>query len=50
MERFVRKLEEYLGVEKTPINLAKTWQRDDPAGNGLLLGEYLQDVKLSFSL
>lgn len=45
MEASVTKLESFLGIKRSVINLADRWLEDDPAGNGLALRSYLQDVR-----
>ncbi len=40
----VRKLENFLGVEKSTINLEERWLETNPVGTSLPLASYLQDV------
>ncbi|KAJ8131951.1 hypothetical protein O1611_g1673 [Lasiodiplodia mahajangana] len=45
LESFVQKLERFLGVERTPINLAKKWINESPAGNHRTpIEDYLKDT------
>ncbi|KAI0103214.1 amidase signature domain-containing protein [Nemania sp. FL0031] len=45
LESFVRKLERFLGIERTPVNLAEKWINESPAGSYQTpIEDYLRDT------
>jgi len=45
LEEAVLQLEQYLGVQRTPINLEERWLEGNPAKTQESLKTYLQDVR-----
>ncbi|KAI1128107.1 amidase signature domain-containing protein [Nemania abortiva] len=44
VECFVQKLEEFLGIDRTPINLAEEWIQRNPANSQSRIEVYLEDT------
>lgn len=43
-DAYIAKLERYLGVEKSEVNLAKTWQETNPVKTNKTLEDYFEHV------
>jgi hypothetical protein len=46
LEGFVSKLEGFLQMKRTVMNMDALWRSDDPSGTGLGLAEYLDTVRV----
>lgn len=45
MESAVGKLERCVGIQRTTIDLADKWLKDNPSGDSVPISTYLQDVR-----
>jgi len=43
-ENFITKLESFLGVKKTEVNLAELWRQSNPVKSKLSLSEYFHNT------